>query len=261
MNIVLLSVLIPVYNEVKFISNVVDRVASAVPNIKKEIIIIDDGSTDGTREWLVSTFPYIWEDEVFDKGQVVGFLDESKGEFGSHIKRILVLLHKRNKGKGAASRTGFKAALGDVIVIQDADLEYDPRDWEEMLEPIISGQADIVIGSRFYGKPHSVFPLSQYIGNKIITYSVNILTGLRFTDVESGYKMFKREVIDRIELECDDFGIEVELVIKAAKRGYRIVETAIRYYGRRYEEGKKIRVWDGIKALWYALKYGLQRGG
>jgi glycosyltransferase involved in cell wall biosynthesis len=171
------------------------------------------------------------------------------------------LLHKRNKGKGAASRTGFKAALGDVIVIQDADLEYDPRDWEEMLEPIISGQADIVIGSRFYGKPHSVFPLSQYIGNKIITYSVNILTGLRFTDVESGYKMFKREVIDRIELECDDFGIEVELVIKAAKRGYRIVETAIRYYGRRYEEGKKIRVWDGIKALWYALKYGLQRGG
>jgi glycosyltransferase involved in cell wall biosynthesis len=166
MNIVLLSVLIPVYNEVKFISNVVDRVASAVPNIKKEIIIIDDGSTDGTREWLVSKFPYIWEDEVLDKGRVVGFLDEGKGKFGNHIKRILVLLHKRNKGKGAALRTGFIAALGDVIVIQDADLEYDPRDWEEMLEPIISGQADFVIGSRFYGKPHSVFPLPQYIGNK-----------------------------------------------------------------------------------------------
>jgi glycosyltransferase involved in cell wall biosynthesis len=257
MNIVLLSVLIPVYNEVKFISNVVDRVASAVPNIKKEIIIIDDGSTDGTRDWLVSTFPYIWEDEVFDKGQVVNFLDESKGEFGSHIKRILVLLHKRNKGKGAALRTGFKAALGNVIVIQDADLEYDPRDWEEMLEPIISGQADIVIGSRFYGKPHSVVPLPQYIGNKIITYSVNIFTGLWFTDVESGYKMFKREVIDQIELKSDDFGIEVELVIKAAKKKFRIVETAIRYYGRRYEEGKKIGVWDGIKALWYVLKFSL----
>jgi glycosyltransferase involved in cell wall biosynthesis len=168
------------------------------------------------------------------------------------------LLHKRNKGKGAALRTGFKVALGDVIVIQDADLEYDPRDWEEMLEPIISGQADIVIGSRFYGKPHSVFPLSQCIGNKIITYFVNIFTGLRFTDVECGYKMFKREVIDQIKLECDDFGIEVELVIKAAKRKFRIFEISIRYYGRGYEEGKKIRVRDGIKALWYALKYGLQ---
>jgi glycosyltransferase involved in cell wall biosynthesis len=258
MNLVLLSVIIPVYNEVKFISNIVDKVALAVPNIEKEIIIIDDGSTDGTREWLVSRFPYIWEDEVFDKGRVVGFLNEDKEELGSSLKRILVLLHKRNKGKGAALRTGFKAALGDVIVIQDADLEYDPRDWEEMLEPIISGQAGIVIGSRFYGKPHSIFPLRQYIGNKIITFFVNIFTGLRFTDVESGYKMFKREVIDQIKLECDDFGIEVELVIKAARRKFRIFETAIRYYGRGYEEGKKIKVWDGVKAVWYVLKYSLQ---
>jgi glycosyltransferase involved in cell wall biosynthesis len=256
---VLLSVIIPVYNEVKYISNVLDRVAVAVPNIEKEIIIVDDGSTDGTREWLVARFPCIWEDEVLDKGHVVGVLDDGQNGLGGRIKRTLVVLHKRNKGKGAALRTGFKAALGDVIVIQDADLEYDPRDWEEMLEPIISGQADIVIGSRFYGKPHSIFPLRQYIGNKIITFFVNIFTGLRFTDVESGYKMFKREVIDQIKLECDDFGIEVELVIKVARRKFRIFETAIRYYGRGYEEGKKIRVWDGVKAVWYVLKYSLQR--
>jgi glycosyltransferase involved in cell wall biosynthesis len=250
-------VIIPVYNEVKYISNVLDRVALAVPNIEKEIIIVDDGSTDGTREWLVARFPCIWEDEVLDKGHVVGVLDDGQNGLGGRIKRTLVVLHKRNKGKGAALRTAFKVVLGDVIVIQDADLEYDPREWEEMLEPIISGQADIVIGSRFYGKPHSVFPLPQYIGNKIITYSVNIFTGLWFTDVESGYKMFKREVIDQIELKSDDFGIEVELVIKAAKRKFRIIETAIRYYGRRYEEGKKIGVWDGIKALWYVLKFSL----
>jgi glycosyltransferase involved in cell wall biosynthesis len=255
---VLLSVIIPVYNEVKYISNVLDRVAVAVPNIEKEIIIIDDGSTDGTREWLVTRFPCIWEDKVLDKGHVVGVLDNGQNGLGGRIKRTLVVLHKRNKGKGAALRTGFKAALGDVIVIQDADLEYDPRDWEEMLEPIISGQADIVIGSRFYGKPHSIFPLRQYIGNKIITFFVNIFTGLRFTDVESGYKMFKREVIDQIKLECNDFGIEVELVIKVVRRKFRIFETAIRYYGRGYEEGKKIKVWDGVKAVWYVLKYSLQ---
>jgi glycosyltransferase involved in cell wall biosynthesis len=251
----LLSVIIPVYNEVKFISNVLDRVALAVPNIEKEIIIVDDGSTDGTREWLVARFPFIWENEVLEKGHIVGVLDNAQSGSGCHIKRTLVLLHNRNKGKGAALRTGFKAALGDVIVIQDADLEYNPRDWEEMLEPILSDIADCVIGSRFYGKPHSVFPLSQYIGNKIITYFVNIFTGLMLTDVESGYKMFKREVVDQIRLESDDFGIEVELVIKAAKK-FRIYETAIRYYCRGYEEGKKIRMRDGLKALWYVLKYG-----
>jgi glycosyltransferase involved in cell wall biosynthesis len=249
-------VIIPVYNEVKFISNILNRVALAVPNIEKEIIIVDDGSTDGTREWLVARFPYIWENEVLEKGHVVGVLDNAQSGLGRHIKRTLVVLHNRNKGKGAALRTGFKAALGDVIVIQDADLEYDPRDWEEMLEPILSNIADLVVGSRFYGKPHSVFPLSQYIGNRIITYFVNIFTGLMLTDVESGYKMFKREVIDQIKLECDDFGIEVELIIKATKRKFRIFETAIRYYGRGYEEGKKIRRRDGFKALWYVLKYG-----
>jgi glycosyltransferase involved in cell wall biosynthesis len=255
---VLLSVIIPVYNEVKHIDNVLDRVAVAVPNIEKEIIIVDDGSTDGTRERLVARFPCIWEDEVLDKGHIIGVLDDGQNGLKGRIKRTLVVLHKRNKGKGAALRTGFKAALGDVIVIQDADLEYDPRDWEEMLEPIISGQADIVIGSRFYGMPHSIFPLRQYIGNKIITFFVNIFTGLRFTDVESGYKMFKREVIDQIKLECNDFGVEVELVIKVARRKFRIFETAIRYYGRGYEEGKKIKVWDGVKAVWYVLKYSLQ---
>ncbi|MCS7142355.1 MAG: glycosyltransferase family 2 protein [Aigarchaeota archaeon] len=245
-----LSVVIPVYNEMKYIGEVLERVGSALPHVEKELIVVDDGSTDGTREWLTERFPCIWEDSEPSREQSCRSEVANRAVVGT-----LVVLHRRNKGKGAAIRTGIKYSRGEVIVIQDADLEYDPRDWDEMWELIDAGVADFVCGSRFHGKPHRAFYFSHFVGNKVITNFVNLLTGLVLSDVEVGYKMFKREVIDSIDLKSDDFGIEVELVVKAAKRKFRFYEVGIRYFGRTYSEGKKIRMRDGIKALWYALKY------
>ncbi len=223
-----LSVLIPVYNEKTTISDIVEKALKADVDAEKEIIIVDDGSTDGTRE-------------------IIKEIAERNG--------CKALYHDKNKGKGAALRTGFKEAIGDVIVVQDADLEYDPSDWKEMLRLIKEDKADVVFGSRFYGRPHRVLLFYHYLGNKIITSIFNMLFNLNLTDVETGYKMFKASILKEMDLRCNDFGFEIEFAAKAAKRGCRIYETGIGYYGRTYAEGKKIKWLDGLKALFYVVRF------
>jgi glycosyltransferase involved in cell wall biosynthesis len=242
-----LSVVIPVYNEHLYIGTILRRVQS-VP-VEKEIIMVDDGSIDGTREFLRSIVKIQetgnWESTT---------LDGWNGPM--QIENIKVLFHEHNRGKGAALRSGFQVATGDILVIQDADLEYDPQDWLEMLPLITEDKADVVYGSRFHGKPHRALYFHHYLGNRLISTLVNTLCDITLSDIEVGTKMFRREVLKGLELTCDDFGFEVEFTIKVARaRKWRIYETGIRYYGRTYAEGKKIGWRDGLKALWYILKY------
>ncbi len=272
-----LSVVIPVYNERATLPRVLTRVFRALPDVSKEIVIVDDGSTDGTREWLRETFgstnPHVWFAlTTDDRFVVVGDRATDAGDSGRALPHrhsqpplqavvlpplpVRVLYHDRNRGKGAALRTGFAAATGDVLVVQDADLEYDPRDWARMWPLIAEGHADVVYGSRFYGEPHRTLYFHHYLGNKVISYLVNLLCDATLSDVETCYKMFRREVLDSITLTCDDFGFEVEFTVKVAKqKRWRIYELGIHYYGRTYEEGKKITWRDGVKALGYILKY------
>jgi glycosyltransferase involved in cell wall biosynthesis len=212
---------IPVYNEVGTIKEIVSRVQAV--DLEKEIIIVDDGSTDGTRELLQ--------------------------EISLAQKNVRGFYHERNQGKGAALRTGFEAATGDIVIIQDADLEYDPRDYPLLLEPILDGRADIVYGSRFLGGPHRVLFFWHYLGNKFLTLLSNTLTNLNLTDMETCYKVFRREVLNTIELKSNRFGFEPEFTAKIAKKGFRIYETPISYSGRTYAEGKKIGWKDGVKAV------------
>ena len=216
-----ISVVIPVYNEVSTIREIVVRVQAV--DLNKEIIIVDDGSTDGTRE-LLQEIPL------------------------SH-ENVRVLYHDRNQGKGAALRTGFEAATGDIVIIQDADLEYDPREYPVLLEPILDGRADIVYGSRFLGGPHRVLFFWHYLGNKFLTLLSNALTNLNLTDMETCYKVFRREVLSDIQLKSNRFGFEPEFTAKIAKKEFRIYETSISYSGRTYAEGKKIGWKDGVKAI------------
>ncbi len=225
-----LSVVIPVYNEKDYIREVLKRVKSVklFNNLKKEIIVVDDGSTDGTREILK---------EVKDK-------------------EIRVFFQEKNMGKGAALRRGFKEATGDIIVIHDADPEYDPEDWNKMLPLILTGKADVVYGSRFYGEPHRVLYFHHFLGNKVISFLINFLCDMTFSDIEVCTKMFKREVLKDLNLTANDFGFEVEFTVKISKaKKWRIYETGIKYYGRTYEEGKKINWKDGLKAIYYIFKY------
>jgi glycosyltransferase involved in cell wall biosynthesis len=222
----MLSVVIPVYNERNTILKVIQMVKEVPPH-DKEVVIVDDGSTDGTREFLL----------------------------GLHKLGVHLILHDRNRGKGAAVRTGFEHASGDVVVVQDADLEYDPRDWGEMLRLIEEDKADVVFGSRFFGKAHRVLFFHHYMGNRLISFLVNLLYDLNLSDVEVGYKMFRREILKEIKLTQNDFGFEVEFTAKVAKQRFRIYEVGIHYYGRTYAEGKKINVRDGLKALYYIIKY------
>jgi len=215
------SVVIPVYNEVSTIREIVVRVQAV--DLDKEIIIVDDGSTDGTREQL----------------QKIALSQEN----------IKVFYHDRNQGKGAALRTGFEGATGDIVIIQDADLEYDPREYSVLLEPILDGRADIVYGSRFLGGPHRVLFFWHYLGNKFLTLLSNALTNLNLTDMETCYKVFRREVLNDIQLKSNRFGFEPEFTAKIAKKGFRIYETSISYSGRTYAEGKKIGWKDGVKAI------------
>jgi len=194
----------------------------------KEIILVDDGSTDGSR----------------------AILEEYKGREGYHV-----LFHARNRGKGAALRTGFACATGDVIIIQDADLEYNPKDYAILLEPILDGRADVVYGSRFLGGPHRVLFYWHYVGNKFLTTLSNMLTNLNLTDMETGYKVFSKKVIDSINLKCDRFGFEPEITSKIARRNFRIYEVPISYSGRDYSEGKKITWKDGMAALWFIFRF------
>ena len=234
----LLSVVIPVYNEAETLQQLVDRVC-AVP-IRKQIILIDDCSTDGTRDLLA------------------GYA--SKSNPAGDDNTFHVLFHEKNRGKGAALRTGFADATGDVVIIQDADLEYDPMEYPRLIKPIVEDSADVVYGSRFLGdQPHRVLYYWHYVGNKLLTMLSNFFTNLNLTDMETCYKVFRREILQEIlpTLRQNRFGIEPELTAKIARRRCRIYEMSTSYSGRTYEQGKKIGWRDGFKALWCIVRYGL----
>ncbi len=221
-----LSVIIPVYNEVESIETILTRVYDT--KLTHEIIVVDDGSKDGTR----------------DKLKV---LDGKKG--------VRVILHEVNQGKGAAVRTGMAAAKGDVFLIQDADLEYDPRDYPELLKPIQEGLADVVYGSRFLGRAHRVTMFWHMLANKSLTLMTNILYDTILTDMETGYKVFKREVIEGLTIRANSFNFEPEFTAKILKRKYRIFEVPITFNPRDYSQGKKIKMHDAFEAIWALIKY------
>jgi glycosyltransferase involved in cell wall biosynthesis len=267
----ILSVVVPVYNERPTLPHILRLVMLALPGTAKEIVIVDDGSTDGSREWLLQTFP---QSAVLIAGIGRGcsgeplFLqaDESAPRVARHnpenneepagATTVKVLLHHENRGKGGALRTGLAATTGDVVVIQDADLEYDPADWADMFRLIARGVADVVYGSRFYGRPHRSLYFHHYVGNRLISLIFNMLYNQTLTDIEVCYKMFRREILNGVSLTSSDFGVEIEfsaIVVKA--RRWRIYEVGISYFGRTYEEGKKINWRDGLKALGYLVRF------
>lgn len=221
----------PVYNEQATLRPVVERVLSIGMDL--ELLCVDDGSTDGSREIL--------------------------GDLEKRHPPMRVFLQPRNMGKGAALRHGIQAATGEYVIIQDADLEYDPSEYPRLLEPLESGQADVVYGSRFLsGRPHRVLYFWHSVGNKILTLLSNMITNLNMTDMETCYKVFRREVIQAIPIEENRFGFEPEITVKIAKRGLRVYEVGISYWGRTYEEGKKIGWKDGFRALWCLAKYAVK---
>ena len=252
----LLSVIIPVYNERYTLGSVLVTVARALPTVSKEIIIVDDCSKDGTREWLKSNFS-----NGQRSGSMVNLDGNGNLEF-THISRssaltILPIYHEHNRGKGGGLQTGFAAVTGDVLVIQDADLEYDPNDWEEMYNLIaVRKVADVVFGSRFYGRPHRSLYFHHYMGNWLISRLFNLVFDQTLTDIESCYKMMTGRVARSLRLTTNDFGIEVEISAEIARqRSLRIYELGISYFGRTYAEGKKTNWKDGVKALWYIFKF------
>ena len=224
------SVVIPVYNEAATLADLLAKVLARPETT--EVILIDDASTDGS-------------------GDVLRALAR-QGD-----SRIRVLFHAKNQGKGAALRTGFAAAVCDVVLIQDADLEYDPDDYPELLAPIFQGKADVVYGSRFLGGPHRVLYFWHSVANRLLTLLSNMLNDINLSDMEVCYKAFRREVLAGIRIECNRFGVEPELTAKVAKMRLRLYEVPVSYYGRTYEEGKKIGWRDGLAALWWIVRFGV----
>jgi len=261
----MLSIVIPAYNERNFIEEVVRRVMDAPYD--KEIIIVDDGSTDGTRQYLGSRFKV--QGSRLEAENIEQRAESKRERFNPDIggtsrnadveiqnsNEVKVIFHEKNMGKGGAVRNGVSVARGDIIIIQDADLEYDPKDYPTLLEPILEGKADVVYGSRFLGGPHRVHYFWHYVGNMLITLLSNMATDLNLTDMETGYKVFKREVFQGIEIKSNRFGFEPEITAKVARKGCVVYEVPISYYGRSYEEGKKITWKDGVKAVFTILKY------
>lgn len=225
----LISIIIPVYNEKETLPEIIDLV-NADKNVTKEVIIIDDYSVDGTRELI-------------------------KNDISQKVSKIIY--HEKNLGKGAAIRSGLSASSGEIIIIQDADLEYNPNDYPALLKPIIEGKADVVFGSRFLGGTHRVLYFWHSLGNKFLTALSNMFTNLNLTDMETGYKVFTKKVKDSLSLECNRFGFEPEFTAKVARKKFRIYEVPISYYGRDYSQGKKITWKDGIAAIYFILKFAL----
>lgn len=222
-----ISIIIPVFNEKKSIEEIIKRVQAVDVGLEKEIIIVDDCSQDGTRQILEKL----------------------------NYPNMKLFFHSKNKGKGAALQTGFSKAEGDIILIQDADLEYDPKEYHKLLVPILDGRADVVYGSRFLGGPHRVLFFWHYVGNKILTMLSNMTSNLNLTDMETCYKVFKKEILNKIKIKSKRFGFEPEVTIKFAKLKCRIYEVPISYSGRDYSEGKKIGWKDGIAAIFHIIRY------
>lgn len=245
LNFQLVSIVMPVYNERKTIETIVERVKRV--EIPKELIIVDDGSTDGTREWLYDQFGQASVDEAEER--------KSSCQSPAVLPQIRVLTHQNNQGKGAALKTGFRYAGGEIVIVQDADLEYSPEDYPQLLEPLISDQADVVYGSRFLGASEGKWPRVSHLGNKIFTALTNAATGLSLTDVWTGYKVFKKEVLESISLEESRFEMELELTVKVAQLNWRVMEVPISYVPRTKAEGKKIRWRDGIQSIKTLCRY------
>jgi glycosyltransferase involved in cell wall biosynthesis len=241
------SIVIPVYNECAFIEEVLLRV-QAVP-MDKEIVIVDDCSTDGTRALLEDL------QKMSSDGNREALVRNGKTRLT--LENIQFQFQPQNKGKGAALRRGFEAATGDIVLVQDADLEYDPRDYGKLLEPILDGRADVVYGSRFLGGPQRVHYFWHYVGNKFLTLLSDIFTNMKLTDMETCYKVFRREVLQSFVLTSDRFGFEPEFTAKISKGNWRIYEVPISYAGRTYAEGKKITWKDGFYTLWYIVRFNL----
>jgi len=241
------SVVIPVYNEKETIFEILRRVEDTP--MRKEIVVVDDCSKDGTREIL----------QNLSERQQRGDTEAPAADGGEPIPLVNVrfFFQGQNQGKGAALRRGFAVATGDIVLVQDADLEYDPRDYPKLLEPILDGRADVVYGSRFLGGPQRVHYFWHYVANKFLTLLSDMFTNLKLTDMETCYKVFRKEVLKGIQLKSNRFGFEPEITAKIAKGTWRVYEVPISYAGRTYEEGKKITWKDGVQALWCIIRYSL----